>query len=1048
MVAAGESKANETLAAEIGRSTVVIVPTSPEGNAALSFSGVRVVARYEAFTLVEATGKAVIKRLVAAGGEVRDDMRRVRVGTLTFDPKVADQHVQAKTGQAMRIADKGGTGMVLVQYVGPLKPEWVAAVQATGVDIVTYMAQNAQLVAGDPAALAAVSQLAASRGYIRAVIPYTAAAKMLPGLQRAGSRKVVISTVAGKAGDASRAAIRGLSTPNGQAVPVAGIVQHRVTMDAARVGEVAELGGVVAIEPEVEPKLHDERNSMILANKLSGSFQPVFGTGYLQYLASKGFSTNSTLVIDITDEGIDKGMVPVPAGSHPAFFRLGNTASPSRIVYAQEATAGDANARDCGGHGTNVASIATGYSALTGAAHEDAQGFNFALGVSPFSRVGATKIFNCAGAFDVATSITALHSAAFAAGARISNNSWGAAVGGAYNTRAQEFDALVRDVQPAVAGNQPFIEVVSAGNSGAGGNTIGSPGTAKNVITVGASESVRAIGATDGCGVPDTGANSARDIINFSSRGPTDDGRIKPDIVAPGTHVAGAQPQVGADFNGSGTCNPQFPAGSTLYTLVSGTSQAAPVVTGFASLIYQWYQSKNAGVAPSPALTKALMINTASDLVGGDAGNGTLNANIPTQIQGWGRVNLDTLLDNTSRQFVDQAQRFAGTGAVRDRYFNIASAAKPLKVSLVWTDAVGPTVGNSFVNDLDLEVYAGGQVYKGNVLVGGQSVTGGTADPANNVENVFLPAGITGPVKVRVIAKNIAGDGVPGNSDVTDQDYALVASNVGAAVGSLAVLQATSKTLTPLGDGDATLEKGEPFTLRVNLKNVGNKTATAVSGTLTAPASDATITQANATWADIIANGSKASTLMKGTVKSTLACGKVVRLTLAGSANGTPFSVPVPIRTGKPGTARTFTPTDLPKAIPDNNPAGVTSDMTVTGGGTLADLEVKIGQITHTFVGDLQIDLTSPAGTTVRLIDRVGGSGDNFTNTVLSDDAATAITAGAAPFSGTFRPAQPLSGFDGELANGVWKLTVKDLAGGDSGTLSNWSVSRKIYVCD
>ena len=100
------------------------------------------------------------------------------------------------------------------------------------------------------------------------------------------------------------------------------------------------------------------------------------------------------------------------------------------------------------------------------------------------------------------------------------------------------------------------------------------------MITVGASENVRPIGATDGCGVTDAGANSARDIIDFSSRGPTDDGRIKPDIVAPGTHVTGAQPQTGADYNGSGTCNPQFPAGSRIYSLVSGTSQAAPEVTG------------------------------------------------------------------------------------------------------------------------------------------------------------------------------------------------------------------------------------------------------------------------------------------------------------------------------------------------------------------------------------------------------------------------------------------------------------------------------------
>ena len=77
----------------------------------------------------------------------------------------------------------------------------------------------------------------------------------------------------------------------------------------------------------------------------------------------------------------------------------------------------------------------------------------------------------------------------------------------------------------------------------------------------------------------------------------------------------------------------------------------------------------------------------------------------------------------------------------------------------------GPTTGNAFVNDLDLTVHAGGHTYLGNVFAGGRSITGGSADPRNNVENVFLPAGVSGPFTVDVTGTNVAGDGVPGNSD-------------------------------------------------------------------------------------------------------------------------------------------------------------------------------------------------------------------------------------------------------------------------------------------
>ena len=101
---------------------------------------------------------------------------------------------------------------------------------------------------------------------------------------------------------------------------------------------------------------------------------------------------------------------------------------------------------------------------------------------------------------------------AYSGGATISNNSWGVggtASWGAYGSRARAYDALVRDAQPGTGGNQQMVEVFSAGNDGGTGQgTIASEASAKNVITVGASEGVRASG-TDGCAVTADGRLAA-----------------------------------------------------------------------------------------------------------------------------------------------------------------------------------------------------------------------------------------------------------------------------------------------------------------------------------------------------------------------------------------------------------------------------------------------------------------------------------------------------------------------------------------------------------
>jgi subtilisin-like proprotein convertase family protein len=98
--------------------------------------------------------------------------------------------------------------------------------------------------------------------------------------------------------------------------------------------------------------------------------------------------------------------------------------------------------------------------------------------------------------------------------------------------------------------------------------------------------------------------------------------------------------------------------------------------------------------------------------------------------------------------------------------------------------------------------------------------------------------------------------------------------------------------------------------------------------------------------------------------------------------------------------------------------------------------------ITHTYDADLDITIESPSGTIVLLTSDNGGSGNDYTTTVFNDEASTAITAGSAPFTGSYQPEGSLSDFDGESPTGDWILHVTDDANGDTGTLNN----VKLYI--
>lgn len=680
----------------------------------------------------------------------------------------------------------------IVQFAGPVKSAWLDRLRATGFEIIGYVPNNAYVVRGHGSALARAARLSGGPGadedrpirWIGSLQPIQKIDPRFDDEMLSGARgmNVDVEIELIDSPDTARSLSRIKEIASRITREHRGFLKFLVvsaTVHSGRLLELAALNHVLYINPEPAPELHDERGAQIIAANLVTEGTEPSGPGYREWLESKGFNTPSDFVIDFADSGLDNGGA---SGSpvHPDFLdseRLSRVAY--NINYTNESFGGDRS-----GHGTFVASLACGSGTNSNA---DTGGYLFGLGIDPNARLGASRIFRDDGRLNAEQGFTQIVSSAYAAGARMSNNSWGRA-GNIYDAAAQEYDALTRDAQPEAEGNQEILFIFSGGNSGPDGR-ISSPGTAKNVITVGASESYRPEGL-DSCNFDGSGgigpdeANNALDILKFSSGGPTLDGRTKPDIVAPGSHLYGAVSQTSL-FNGDGLCPgaPRFqPPGVRLYTWSSGTSLAAPHVTGAAALVRRHFRIQNLlgdDRAPSPAMTKAYLLNSATYMTGENAGG-----NLPSQRQGWGLTNLSHSFDDTARKLVDQTELLTESGQVFEIRGSISDRTQPLRITLAWTDAVGMLAGPALVNDLDLELKVEGQtVYKGNGFAGRFSFAGGEADRLNNVESIYLPSdaipeGVAGNFTITVRAANIAGDAVPGNGHGLDQDFALVAYNV------------------------------------------------------------------------------------------------------------------------------------------------------------------------------------------------------------------------------------------------------------------------------
>ena len=397
----------------------------------------------------------------------------------------------------------------------------------------------------------------------------------------------------------------------------------------------------------------------------------------------------------------------------------------TRIVGNYDVIGDGSTADRHSGHGTHVACTVLGDGSRGGYA-----------GVAPDAELYFQAMENDNTGNFVSPSLNYLLNSAYNAGARIHTNSWGSSATstqGEYTSEAEAVDDRSFNYDKVSNGQEGLTILFAAGNDGPDAGTVGSPSTAKNVITVG-NHQARYSGAPD-------------NLMSGSSRGPTDDGRIKPDIIAPGGYVRSCRAQEAQDIEGS---NWQ----STWYLEYTGTSMATPNAAGAATLIREYLIEIAQRPSPQGALVKALLVLGAQDINSRD---------IPNNDEGWGRVNLkETLAPSQGRGiWVDDRSVLTRSGASKSYVFNVTYANSQLKAVLAWSDYRGSRFASkALVNDLDLEVESpDGTVYLGNDFANGRSTTGGTKDDINNLEVVLIDSAMKGIWTVRVKDAYHAGSG-------------------------------------------------------------------------------------------------------------------------------------------------------------------------------------------------------------------------------------------------------------------------------------------------
>jgi len=674
-------------------------------------------------------------------------------------------------------------GEFLVQFRGPVSKNAYRSLEARGAEIIQYYPNNAYLIRVPQDKKQAVQSFDQLQWFSDFHPAYKAPQALLN--QKGGISLIVylfdtpqalndveyIRSLGGQAFETSSG-----STSSGAKLKQVNF--HNV--NAADVLKIISLPEVYSAEQWFNSQIEDERSSQIEAGNYSSGVPSI---GYSTWLTNNGINGSGITVFD-DDTGLDTG----------------NTSTlhqdlRGRVTFKVYNGTSAADSGSGMGHGTHTAGIIGGNATL---GTTDANGFRLGMGVAPSAHIAFANGLGGTNPGANTLASDAYGSADPNGGSRITSFSWtdGLGNGVKYNSEAAAWDARVRDAVTTTAapGNQQLAVIFSAGNSGPGASTLTSPKAAKNIVVVGNSYNYRP-NDTDGC---TANPGNIDTLASSSSRGPTGDGRIKPDVTAPGTVIASLRSYSAtyscAAQGGSSCCSAGGFTGSTDYILMSGTSMACPQVAGASALIFQWWKNNHAGALPSPAMNKAILINGAVDM-------GT--ADIPNNNEGWGRIHITNSINpGASTVYHDQDFSLTTAGQTKSYTVTVSNTSKPVRINVVWTDAPGavytgttaaPNQPSVLVNNLDLTVTNGTSTYLGNVFASGQSTTGGTADSKNNVESVYLPAGASGTWTVTVKSTTLNGKGDPTLAS-NNQDYALVIQNATESTGGDTTPPTTSVT--------------------------------------------------------------------------------------------------------------------------------------------------------------------------------------------------------------------------------------------------------------